>query len=116
MKILETVSQHRTVDLIEDVVADLHDEVRPDAKNVPVERRVMELAKRHAIRDVRLTQWVRVTQDVSSVQEFGVREPTYGTRLAIGAQHSRTERQLVDTLPHETSDIRTTSFINHGIG
>ena len=45
MESLEPVDQHRAVGVVEDVAAHLDDTVRPDADQVPVERRVVELAQ-----------------------------------------------------------------------
>ena len=43
MKILQTVAQHRSVSLLEDVRSDLDDVVGADAEDVHVERGVMDL-------------------------------------------------------------------------
>lgn len=42
--LLEPVQEHGAVHLLEYVAAHLHDQVRPDAEDLPVERRVVELA------------------------------------------------------------------------
>jgi hypothetical protein len=43
------MDQHRAIGVVEDVAAHFNDTVRPDADQVPVERRVVELAQRHTV-------------------------------------------------------------------
>jgi len=44
MQILQAMGEHLLILLLEDVVADLYDEVGPDTKDVPVERGMVNLA------------------------------------------------------------------------
>lgn len=44
LELLQTVPQHRTVGLLEDVMADLDYEVRPDADDLAIEGCVVQLA------------------------------------------------------------------------
>ena len=65
---LQPVSQHRSVDLLEDVRTDLDLQVGPDAEDVPVERRMVDLAERESVGDDRLTSGVAIRQDVGGVE------------------------------------------------
>ena len=50
MKCLQAVAQHRSVGFVEDRWRDVDDEIRIDADEVAVERRVVELAESEAVR------------------------------------------------------------------
>jgi hypothetical protein len=65
---LQPVSQHRSVDLLEDVRTDLDLQVGPDAEDVPVERCMVDLAERESVGDDRLTSGVAIRQDVGGIE------------------------------------------------
>jgi len=67
---LQPVAQHGTVGLVHDVASHFDDEVRPDAQEVPVEGRVVQLAERETVRDDRLPLRMPVRQDVSCVEQL----------------------------------------------
>lgn len=92
---LQTVHQHRTVMLPEDVAADLDDEVRTYSEDVTVERRVMKLAKSEAVRNARHATRVLVMKDVSGVEQFGMPEPANRAAILIGLQDASAKRDLV---------------------
>jgi hypothetical protein len=92
---LQPVTQHRTVDLFEDVRTDFDLQVGADAEYVPVERGMVDLAECEPVGHDRLTAGVTVRKDVGGVQELGVLEPTDGTRRAVGDQDLLAELGLV---------------------
>ena len=75
MKLLEAVEQHWPVTFLQYVTSNLDDPVGTHAYEVPVERRMMELAKRKAIRNVRFSPFL-VTYYVRGVEELTVPQAT----------------------------------------
>ena len=72
MKPLESVHEHGSVDLFQDVLPDVHGVVGADCKEVPVEGRVVQLAEREPVRNARLTADLGVGDDVRRVQKLVV--------------------------------------------
>lgn len=68
MESLKSMAQHRSIRLIQDVSPNLDYEIRAYAKEVAVERRVMELAKGEAVRDMRFAERIRVGDYVCGVE------------------------------------------------
>jgi len=69
---LKSVAEHGAIDFLENVPADLNGVVGPDAQNVQVERRVMQLAQRKPVRNNRITAGMSVGQDVRRVEQLDV--------------------------------------------
>ena len=107
MEALQPELEHRPVGLAEDVLTQLDDQVRPDAEDVVVERRVVELAESQSIRNDRLALRMPVRQDVSRVQQLGMAEPAHGAALAVGAEDAPPERFLVETALGQLGDVLT---------
>jgi hypothetical protein len=101
---LETVSQHRSVDLVENVLAHLDDVVGPQADDLVVEGGVMDLAQREAVGDHRCTT-ERVGDDVGRIQEFDVLQLTHRAGVPVRAQHVDAERRLVEALLGEAAVV-----------
>jgi hypothetical protein len=105
LKILQAMTQHRAVDLLEDVVPDLDDEVGPNPDYVTVEGGMVQFAHGHPVRDHRLTSRVAVGEDMGRVEQLDVVEPAQGARFPIGQQHPLAESQLMEPVPNETGDV-----------
>lgn len=82
LEVLETVAELWAVDILQDVTANLHDEVWPDTHDLPIEG-VVQLAHRKAVADDRLAEWMGIGEDVGGIQEFHVTEPAESTRVAV---------------------------------
>src|SRR2546426_2870257 len=104
---LQAVLQHRAVWLAENVRAQLHRQVRPHAQDVPVERRVVQLAQRQPVRHDRLAPRMPVRQDVRRVEQLLVPQPADGALLAVRPQHPLPELLLVHALLAEARHVRT---------
>jgi hypothetical protein len=98
LEALEAVLEHRAVDLLEHVEADLDLEVGCDADDVGIEGRVMQLAQREAVGNHWLSQGMAVGQDMGSVQQLVMAEPADGTALTVGTEHTLAKAALVQTL------------------
>lgn len=68
LELLEAMTEHRAVDLLQDVLAHFDNQVRTDADNMTVERGVVQLAQRQPIRDERLAFWMAVGKDMGGIQ------------------------------------------------
>lgn len=68
--ILQTVAEHRAVDLVEEVVIDAYLVFRADAHQVLVIRGVVDLAQCESVGDVSDTVFGGVWDDVRGVEEF----------------------------------------------
>ena len=104
---LQAVLQHRPVRLAENIRTQLHRQVRPHAQDVPIERRVVQLAQRQPVRHHRLAPRMPVRQDVCRVEQLLVSQPADGALLAVGPQHPLPELLLVHALLAEPRHIRT---------
>ena len=76
MHLLETVFEHRSVDLAKNVVTDLDLEVGPNTQDVRVKGCMMDLAHRQPVRNDRLAT-IGVCNDVSSIEQLGMFQPTH---------------------------------------
>jgi hypothetical protein len=95
VKALKAVNQHWAVLLIENVLADLDDVVRPDPNYVPVEGGVVERAQREAVRDRWHAAWVRIRHDVGGVEQFIAAEAAYRAVVLVCAHDTFTELSLM---------------------
>ncbi len=74
--LLEPDREHRAVRFLEYGWAHLDDVVGPNGEEEPIERGVMQLAERDAIRDQRLALGVAVRGDLRCVEKFLMPEST----------------------------------------
>ena len=73
VEFLQPVAEHGAVDLGEDVATDLNGQpLGPDADDLVIERRVVQLAQRNAVGYGGSAALVGVVEDVRSVEQFGV--------------------------------------------
>ena len=107
---LKPVLQHWPIALCENVFSDLDNKIRSNREKESIERRVMEFAERYAIFDQWFALRVRVGNDVSSIQQFFMPEPTQCALLAICVDHTLPERSLVDTAANSRSDVAAPDF------
>ena len=80
---LESVLEHRTVDFFENVRSNLDHVVRTNAKDVCIERGVMESTQGQTVRDHGLASLVRVRQDVRRVEQLPMSQAADGAVLPV---------------------------------
>lgn len=83
MTLLQPMLKHRTINLIEEILADLNHQVWPDAQDPGVEGSVMDLAQGQPITHRGNTELVGVLDDVRSIEEFSVAEGAHGTSRRV---------------------------------
>jgi len=95
LEALQTMLQHRSVDLLQNVETHLDFKIRRDADDVGVECSVVQLAEREPIGNHRLSQRMAVWQNMRRLEQFVMAEAANGAALLIGAQNALTEATLV---------------------
>ena len=65
---LQAVLKHRPIRLPHDIEANLDDAIRLDTQDVAIVSRVVQLAKRKAVRHDRLAPWMTVGKDVRRLE------------------------------------------------
>ena len=113
MKPLESVFQHGSVGLFQEIAPDFDDIVRSDRQEVLVEGGVMELAEGYAVAGHGLAFGVAVRNDVRCVEQHAVLQPAERALLAIGMQNSLAKGLLMNALAGETGNVAATDF---GVG
>jgi hypothetical protein len=97
--------EHRAVGLVQNVLAELDREVRGDPQDVGIERGVVKLAQREAIRHDRFAARVPVRQDVGCLQQFAMAEPADRAAALIGLQDPEPKALLMDSSLHNGRDV-----------
>lgn len=69
VEMLDAVLEHRSVDLVQQPIVDVHDAVRVDAEKVAVVREVMDGAESEAVDHGGTTERVAVFDDVRGLQQ-----------------------------------------------
>ena len=111
------MKEHRTVDFAKDVFPNLNDEIGPDADDVVVEGRVMQLAQGKAVGDYRIASRLSIRDDVCSVKQFFVTKLAKRACAAIRSEDSFTKACLMKTLLHEVERIRPSCvFLERELG
>jgi hypothetical protein len=64
LEALQAVLEHRPIRFPQNIEANLDDAIRLDTQDVAIVRRVVQLAKRKAVRHDRLTPWMAVGKDM----------------------------------------------------
>src|SRR5687767_3687926 len=95
---------------MENVLADVDDEVGADAHDVRVESTMMEAAEGEAVRDDGFTPWVAIRKDVRRVEQLGVAQPADGASLLIRAEDAPPEALLVQAPACQLGDVPATSL------
>ena len=90
VKPLQTVEQHRTVLLIQNVMADFDDPVRAYGNEVLVVRGVMQLAEGLPIWHARISPFL-VRNDVSGIEEFAMPQTANRALSLVRTQDSLTK-------------------------
>ena len=93
------MQEHGPVDLLQNVESNFDLQLRRDADDVRVERRVVELAEREAVGHDRLPQGMAIRKDVGRLQQRVMAEPTDGAALLVSAEHALAKAPLVQALP-----------------
>jgi hypothetical protein len=105
---LESMAQHRPVDLLQDASAYLDHEVRSNPDDVLVERCVMQLAQRYPIRDNWFTT-AGIGQYVCCVQQLCMPQSADAAHAPVRLDDSLTEACLMQTMPSQTRDVGTSA-------
>ena len=100
MQPLETVHQHGTVLLIEDIPSDLDDAVRTQSQEVLVKRRMVELTEADAVANDRLPTGLSIRDDVSRFQQVAMPQAAEGTLLPVGLEDPFPKPPLMKSNPH----------------
>jgi hypothetical protein len=105
---LESVGEHRAIDLGEHVTPHLHHMVGPDPDDVRVEGGVVQLAEGKPVGHDSSSLWMAVRQDVGCVEELRVlSQTTDGASHAVGLKHSRPKTGLVHAFLYQPDRIAT---------
>lgn len=105
MEPLQTMHQHRPVSLGKDIRPYLDDKIGPDADQVLIEGRMVELAERESVLHDGETERVGVRDDVSGVEQRLPLEAAERAALLVGTQYAYTERALVQALSRRDGDV-----------
>ena len=98
VKLLEPVFQHRPVNLLEHVQADLDLVVGPDAEDLRIERGVVQLAEREAVWNDRMPLRMPVWQNVRGLEEFLMPQMAHCAMRVVCREDALAERLLVQPL------------------
>jgi hypothetical protein len=110
LKPLKSVQEHGTIDLLENVQADVYSAIRANAENVLIVRRVVELAEGKSIRDERLPEGMLVRKDVRGVQKLPVAQTTNRAAFSIRSQHTLAEPGLMEPVASLDCHVGATSI------
>ena len=113
LEFLETVAKHRTVDLVEYVLAHFDDQIWTDSNDVAVEGSVVQLAQCQPIRDHRFAPHMGVRENVGGIEQLHVVEPAHGARLPIGTEHALTEGELMDSVTRQPREVAPPGIVDH---
>ena len=102
--------EHRTVDLFEDIAANLDDEVGADAEDETVERCMVKLAQGEPVRNYRLAPRMAVGQNMCGFEQFAVAEPADRTGVAVRAQDPLAKRFLMQAPHSQSGDVAAAGF------
>ena len=69
MEPLKAGLEHRSIDFVEKLPRDVHHARRINSQEVAVVREVVNRAKRNAVDDRRVSEWVAVVDDVRRLQQ-----------------------------------------------
>ncbi len=105
------MTEHRSVLLLQQVLAKLNLEIRPNPQDVTIECSMVELAEREPIGHDRSPGRIAVRDDVRRIEQFGVSEAADGPSLAISHENPPPESSLMDTLLHLPCQVRTTNAV-----
>ena len=98
--------QHRTIVLPEQPLGHMQPVVRVDADQMGVERGVMDLGKRNAVRNHRLAKLlVPVRDDMSRVEQQRLGQARQRAAAIVGGDHGFAERRLVQPLFDGTQGV-----------
>lgn len=103
--LLQSVPEHRPVDLAQHVGPDLDPKIRSYAQYVAVVCGVMDLAQREPVRYDGQPSWVTIGQDVGGIQQVGMPELAQRTPGPVRTQNPGSEDGLVQPMPGEPLDV-----------
>ena len=109
MKLLQAVKQHWSVMFLKYVASYLDDSVGANADEVLVERCVMKLAQRKAVRNSWFSAFL-ITYDVRRVEKFTVPQSTNRALGPVGAKNALAKRALVKAYLYNSSCV-SASFL-----
>ena len=99
------MTKHRSVRLLEQPGAHVHDEIGSYSDEVGVVGSVVDLAKREPIGNDRLARRLTVGDDMSGVEQFWMAETAHGTTLRVSAQHPSPKHRLMEAGAGEASHV-----------
>ena len=104
------MTEHRPIRLAKDVRPQFDREIRRDAQDMPVKRRVVQGAQGEPVRHDRFSARVPVGQDVCCLEQFLMAKSTNGTTLPVRPKHLLSKRLLVQPALGDAGDIRAPSL------
>ena len=116
MQPLNGMPQCWTINLFENVGANLDDVVRAHSQEESIEGRVVQPAEREAVSHNRLTPWFRVRNDVGRIQQLAMPEATEGALVAVGKKYALAEHPLVNALARKRRDVFATRSVGYLCG
>ena len=107
--LLQSMPQHRSIDLGQQITTDRNLEVGTHPEQVLIERRVMNLAQRESVGHDRQPQLVPVADYVACIQERNVSKATHRTPACVSLEDPGAEQRLVETLARDGAEYRRVS-------
>ena len=95
MQFLQAMEKHGTIFLFQNILADLHDQIPPDAQNIRVVCGMVNLTQGESIGHDRVSARMAIREDVCCLQQLGVPKASHSTTLSIGLQDTSAELLLV---------------------
>jgi hypothetical protein len=95
---LKAVNEHWAVRVVEHILPHLHDTVRRDPDEVPVEGSMMEIAEREAVWNGWHSARVRVRHNVRGFEQLVAPEPTHRAVMLVRAHYPLAKLGLMQPL------------------
>jgi hypothetical protein len=114
MKRLESVQQHGAINLIKYVWTDDNRQIGPNTENVPIERRMVQLAQSNAIHDDWRTA-LRIRNNMSRLNELGPLQPTNCAMILVCGHDFESKAGLMDTRHDNFGSIGTLAVVSRQI-
>ena len=111
MALLQTVTKHGAVVLVQEVFADLDHEVGAHPKNVGVKCSVVDLAHRHTVLDCRHSMFLAIADDVRSIEKLAVAKGADRAASSIRPHDISAKHWLMKALSGLHLDVPTEAFL-----
>ena len=113
MQPLDGMPECWTINLFENVRANLNDVVWAHSQEESIEGRVVQAAERQPVSHSRLTPWFRIRDDVGRIQQLAMPEATEGALIAVGKKYALAEHPLVKALARKRRDVFATRSVGY---